>query len=57
MKIESEIITIFLSMSLAVIGLITYILTDHIFTPIWLASFVALIATVLIDVINRVEFL
>jgi len=57
MKIESEIITIFLSMSLAVIGLITYILTDHIFTPIWLASFIALIATVLIDVINRVEFL
>ena len=55
-KIEAEIITFFLSVVFAMLGLAHLLFTSKVYTPLWIASFIFLLATVGVDLIDRIEF-
>ena len=55
-KIEAEIITFFLAIVFAMLGLAHFLFTNEAYTPLWIASFIFLLATVGMDLINRIEF-
>lgn len=55
-KIEAEILTFFIAVVFAMLGLAHYIFTGQFYAPLWVASFIALLVTVGIDLIDRVEF-
>lgn len=55
MKVAPEFITFFISCVFALIGIFNYLLADTLWPPFWIVSFVALLATIGVDVISRLD--
>lgn len=56
MRIESEVLCIVISVIFAAIGLFTYAISSQVYAPVWIMSFIALLAANIIDVVNRMYF-
>jgi 4-hydroxybenzoate polyprenyltransferase len=54
MKIELQAITFFISAMMSLAGLFSY-MAGHIFPLLWITAFICLLATVGIDLIDRME--
>ena len=57
MKLEAEAITFFICAAFALLGTFNYIFSEEPFIPLWIVSFLSLVATIGIDVINRIDFI
>lgn len=55
MKLTPEFITFFMSCVFALLGVFNYLAADQVWVPLWIVSFISLLATVGIDVIERLE--
>ena len=55
MKASPEFITFFISCVFALMGVFNYFLADNIWPPLFIVSFIALLATIGIDVIERLH--
>lgn len=55
MKVDAQIITMFIAVTFALLGMFSYFLGGKSFTAFFVVSHIALLITVLIDVIDRIE--
>lgn len=53
-SISAQIITFFLSACFALAGVFNYLVTDKIWPLLWISSFICLLATVGLDVVDRI---
>lgn len=54
-NIEFQLLTYVITILFMVIGLSTYFITGKIYAPAWMASFVALVVTYGLDIVDRIE--
>ena len=55
MKVSAEFITFFISCVFALLGVFNYLVGETIWAGLWILSFLSLLATIGIDVIERLE--
>lgn len=56
MKIEAEIITMFISICFALLGIFIWLFAKEIFVWIWIVSFLALLVSYTINLVDRIHF-
>ena len=56
MKIEAEIITMFIAIVFALLGFFIWLFSGDVFAWIWITSFIALLFSHAINLVDRLEF-
>ena len=56
MKIEAEIITMFISIVFALLGFFIWLFSGDVFAWIWITSFLGLLGSYTINLVDRIQF-
>ena len=56
MKIEAEIIFLFVSSTLSLLGFFIWLFSDIVWQPLWIVAFLALLAAYITNAVERLEF-